>query len=292
MASDPRAVRLALACCTVVAALGAAPARAAAAEPWWQPLAFSGQAVTSVVSGDAGSIEAVVEGRAMRSDDGGAHFTDSAAAVARPGATALAGDTLWQIRGGRVFRGTPPALDPASPDLGKAAHLIGAPASLPGGVICVSAGGTVWRRSPDGTWSRSLLLLPDTLVTGVPEITGIAAFSRPLSDAVYLSTRGYGTLLTSDGGDDWIRADSGLPGDVFSLAADSASDPPQVLAGTDRGLYVHRLRALPQIPAYAAESLLGRWLATVAVCIVSVVAGAAALLRLVPRPEEAAVSPP
>jgi hypothetical protein len=40
-------------------------------------------------------------------------------------------------------------------------------------------------------------------------VTALAAFTQALSTTVYLGTDGYGVLLTTDGGDDWIRADAG-----------------------------------------------------------------------------------
>ena len=283
MGSDRRRALLLVPVVTALLALMPAPARADAGS-WWQPLALSGSRVDNVRVGGSGAIFATAGGHPMRSDDGGAHFVAAPDGLPAPPPTALAGDVLWQIRDGRVWRGAPPVLDSASPDLGAGAHLIAAPATIPGAVVCVAADGTVWRRSHSGDWSRSLLLLPDTLLTGVPEVTGVAAFGAPLSDAVYLATRGFGTLLSSDGGDDWLRADSGLPADVLSIAADSISDPPAVLAGTPDGLYIHRLRPLPQIPSYADQSLLGRWLATIAVCVLAVAAATATMIRLLPQP--------
>ena len=54
-------------------------------------------------------------------------------------------------------------------------------------------------------------------------ITSLAAFTQPLSDAIYLGTHGYGVLISTDGGDDWIRAGAGLPDAVFSLSFPSDS---------------------------------------------------------------------
>jgi hypothetical protein len=151
-------------------------------------------------------------------------------------------------------------------------------------VLAVNVSGEVWCRAASGSWSLSLLLLPNTLVTGTPAVTAIAAFSsKPLSDVVYLGTDGYGTLLTTDGGDDWVRADPGLPDGVLSLAADPSGPSPAVWAGTADGLYVHRLQSLPAVPAYSAGSLTGKWLITGIVGLVVTVLAALALAVLARR---------
>jgi hypothetical protein len=144
-------------------------------------------------------------------------------------------------------------------------------------VVAVSTGGTVWRRDPSGGWAVSLALLPSTLITGTPAVTSIAGFNtEAVSGVVYIGTAGYGTLLTSDDGDDWVRADPGLPNDVLSLAADPSGAAPAIWAGTSQGLYVHRLQAVPGIPNYSGGSLTGKWLITIAVSLgVIVLAGLA-----------------
>ena len=127
------------------------------------------------------------------------------------------GKETWEIDpAGRVLHaagtaasGTP-VVDPGSPDLGRGAASIAAPAALPGVVVAVSTNGTVWRRGEDGDWKQALLLLPASLVQGVPRVTSITAFTEPLSDAIYLGTDGYAVLISTDGGDDWIRAGPGL----------------------------------------------------------------------------------
>jgi hypothetical protein len=251
-----------------------------AAPPWWQLAGFSGQAVTRVVVVQ-GRVVAVVNGAAMVASGSG--FSPAATPPPPPAASVTAGRTTWSIdSAGRVLAaqaGAVPRVDPGSPDLGAGAHLIAAPAALPGVVVAVSSSGQVWRRTAGGSWSVSLVLLPDTLVTGTPAVTGLAAFStKPVSDVVYLGTDGYGTLLTSDGGDDWVRADPGLPDGVLSLVADASGETPAVWAGTSQGLYVHRLQELPSIPNYSGGSLTGKWLITAAACLALTILAALALV--------------
>ena len=128
------------------------------------------------------------------------------------------GTQAWEIDPGGTVRhvanvteSTAGVPDPGSPDLGAGADLIASPAALPGVVVAVSTDGTVWRRGQDGDWKQALLLLPASLVQGVPRITSVTAFTEPLSDAIYLGTNGYAVLISTDGGDDWIRAGPGLP---------------------------------------------------------------------------------
>ena len=165
--------------------------------------------------------------------------------------------------------------DPGSPDLGAGADLIASPAALPGVVVAVSTDGTVWRRGQDGDWKQALLLLPASLVQGVPRITSVTAFTEPLSDAIYLGTNGYAVLISTDGGDDWIRAGPGLPNSVSSLSADSARKA--VYAGTSDGLWEHVLQVLPAPPAYQDAPLVWQWLGIGAITLV---ASAAALLGM------------
>ncbi len=263
----------------VAAALLIGPATVTAAAPWWQLAGFPGQAVTRVAVVQ-GRVVAVVNGRAMAA--GGSGFTP-AAAPPPPAASVTVGATTWSIdSAGRVLaarNGVAPVVDPGSPDLGAGANLIAAPAALPGVVVAVSVSGQVWRRTSGGSWSLSLVLLPDTLVTGTPRVTGIAAFNdKAVSGVVYLGTEGYGTLLTTDGGDDWVRADPGLPDAVLSLVANDSAPTPAVWAGTSQGLYVHRLQGLPAIPTYSGGSLTGKWLITVATCLVVTILAALTLV--------------
>ncbi len=262
-----------------LAAMGLASAAAVpaqAAGPWWQLVAFPGQTVSRVAVVQ-GRVTALVGGEAMVQAASG--FVAAAAPPPPAPATVTTGSRTWSISPtGRVMvteDGRAPSPDPGSPALGSGAHLIAAPLAVPGFVVAVSTGGTVWRRDPSGGWAVSLALLPATLLTGTPAVTSIAGFNTDaVSGVVYIGTTGYGTLLTSDNGDDWVRADPGLPDDVLSLAADASGAAPAIWAGTSQGLYVHRLQALPSIPNYSGGSLTGKWLITLALCLgVIVLAG-------------------
>jgi hypothetical protein len=262
-----------------LAAMGLASAAAVpaqAAGPWWQLVAFPGQTVSRVAVVQ-GRVTALVGGEAMVQAASG--FVAAAAPPPPAPATVTTGSRTWSISPtGRVMvteDGRAPSPDPGSPALGSGAHLIAAPLAVPGFVVAVSTGGTVWRRDPSGGWAVSLALLPATLLTGTPAVTSIAGFhTDAVSGVVSIGTTGYGTLLTSDNGDDWVRADPGLPDDVLSLAADASGAAPAIWAGTSQGLYVHRLQALPSIPNYSGGSLTGKWLITLALCLgVIVLAG-------------------
>jgi hypothetical protein len=257
------------------AILLALPATAHASSPWWEPLAFAGQRVTAV-SASAAGVAVTVASASYLSEDGGRSFAQvsGTAALGEPSAWG------WEVRSGTVFTGPPgqpPHADPHSPFLGYSAHLIAAPAALPGVAVAVGSDNHVWRRAASGQWATSFILLPAGGVSGPPQVTAVAAFARPLSAAVYLATAGYGVLVTEDGGDDWIRADPGLPENVLALATDSSR---RVLyAATDQGLFVHRLQALPAPPVYRDESLLLRWLGVVLVALVATVAALLGLRR-------------
>ena len=277
-----RRARLLIAAPLAAVALAAAAAMPAqAAGPWWQLVAFSGQTVTRVAVVQ-GRVTALVGGAAMVQTASG--FVAAAAPPPAPPATVPSGARTWSIdAGGEVMvaeGGGTARRDPGSPELGSGAHLIAAPLAVPGFVVAVSTGGTVWRRAPSGGWSVSLALLPATLITGTPAVTSIAGFNTAaVSGVVYIGTAGYGTLLTSDGGDDWVRADPGLPDDVLSLAADASGAAPAIWAGTSQGLYVHRLQAEPTIPNYSGGSLTGKWLITIALGLgVIAVAGVALIV--------------
>ena len=201
-----------------VQCLLAAGASARAADPWWAPLSLRGMAITRVSAiGDTITVRTGA-GATLVSTDGGRTFAPAPAGTTLPptGVTAV-GTQRWEVDpAGRVLHQGGPSqgaatVDPGSPDLGRGAHLIAAPAALPGTVIAVSTDGTVWRRGQDGDWKEALLLLPASLIQGIPRVTSVTAFTAPLSDAVYLSTDGYAVLITTDGGDDWIRAGPGLP---------------------------------------------------------------------------------
>ena len=278
MATERRASRLA----AVVPALVmlAAPASVHAASSWWQPLAFIGQRV-SAVTATPGRLTVTTGSMTQVSTDGGRtfHLPGPPSVPAAPGST---GATLWEIRGGVVYTGAaePTVPDPGAPFLGAGASLIAAPAALEGVAVAVGTDNHVWRRAPTGRWATSFILLPAGGVSGVPRVTALAAFTRPLSGAVYMGTAGYGVLLSEDGGDDWIRADPGLPADVLGLAADASTRA--VYAATDGGLYVHHLQAFPAPPVYQDASLYLRWLGMGLVGLVATMAAVFGLRRALP----------
>ncbi|MHB8489562.1 MAG: beta propeller repeat protein [Candidatus Dormibacteria bacterium] len=271
----------------IVFLVGSAPARAAAA--WWSPVALRGVAVARVSAiGDTITVR-TVSGEMLRSTDAGRTFaTAPSDAALPPSGVVTVGTQRWEIDpGGKVVhvanvtQSTSGVVDPGSPDLGPGAGLIASPAALPGVVVAVSTNGTVWRRGQDGDWKQALLLLPASLVQGVPRITAVTAFTEPLSDAIYLGTDGYAVLISTDGGDDWIRAGAGLPDSVSSLSADSARHA--LYAGTADGLWEHVLQSLPAPPAYQDAALVWRWLGIGAITLVASAAALFGLTRLVPR---------
>ncbi len=257
-----------------------APRAAHAAEPWWQPLGFAGQRVASV--NVSGSLLIVTTSTAayVSTDHGRTFMRSGPPADARE----LPAPRDWTIVDGRVevrHNGTAASRDPAAPYLGAGAGLIAAPASTPGVVVAVGSDNHVWRRTATGRWATSFIPLPAGGFAGAPRVTSVAAFdTRPLSDAVYIGTDGYGVLVTEDGGADWIRADPGLPGSVLGLATDPAAAA--LYAATDRGLFVHHLQALPAPPVYRDASLYIRWLGIVLVALVAAGAALAALRRALP----------
>ena len=270
----------------LVAAVLAPVLHASAAEPWWTPLGLRGVAVDAVNAGGTTVLVHTRSGTTMRSDDSGLHFVPVAGNPSiRPPAIVTSGADRWAIdASGRVLhaRGSSALTpDPGSPELGAAAHLIAAPAAFPGVVVAVAVDGVVWRRGQDGDWQRALLLLPAGFPQGVPRITGITAFTQPLSGSVYIGTDGYSVLSSTDGGDDWIRAGPGLPDSVLSLTTDAAAHA--VYAGTSDGLWVHHLRALPAPAVYQDAALVWRWVGIALASLVSALAGAALLLIALPR---------
>jgi len=219
--------------------LCAGSASAAAQTPWWIQIALPGTRLAAVQATGSRVVVRTSSGQTLLSPDGGMTFVAD------------------------------PSLPPPS------ASRIAAPASLPGTMVAVAGDGTVWRRAQNGHWMQSLLLLPQSLVQGVPRVTSVTAFAQPLSAAVYLSTDGYSVLVSTDGGDDWIRANPGLPESVFGLSADSALK--SVYAATSTGLWVHRLQAFPAPPVYTDQSLALRW---VGIALVTVAVSALAMLLL------------
>lgn len=268
----------------LLAGAGGTPAEAAA--PWWTPAALQGTPLTSVAVTGADIVVHTEAGTTLRSTDRGARFAPAAGAAAPPASPVqvTSGGYTWSIAAsGQVRRaqdGKPTIPDPGAPNLGAGAHLLAAPATLPGVVVAVATDGTIWRRAQDGGWSRSFLLLPQSLVQGVPAVTSITAFSQPISNAVYVGTDGYAALLTNNGGDDWVRAGAELPDRVTGLAADGALH--SVYAATSDGLWVHVLRALPAPPRYPDRALLARWLGIAAVTLIAAALAVLGMIRLAP----------
>ncbi len=290
MGSDPRRRALSLIATGLFAlsALVIAAVSAQAAPAWWSPVALHGVAIARVAAtGDSITVRTAA-GTELRSTDGGKTFAASPGAALPPTNTVRVGNQEWAIDShGRVLHdpdlaaGSAASVDPGSPNLGAGADLIAAPAALPGVVVAVGTDGTVWRRAQDGDWKRALLLLPASLVQGVPKVTSVTAFTTPLSGAIYLGTDGYNVLVSTDGGDDWIRAGPGLPDSVDALSADSARHA--VYAGTSNGLWVHVLQELPAPPAYQDAALVWRWLGIGAVTLVASALALLGLMRLSPR---------
>jgi hypothetical protein len=288
MASERR--RRALPVAVLVAAalsalmIGSTPVLAAVA--WWSPVGLRGTAVTRVSAVGDTIMVRTGAGATLTSPDAGKTFSPANGNPSfPPTGTVVVGSEVWSIDPEGVVRhasaGAALIPDPGAPHLGSGADLIASPAALPGVVVAVGTDGTVWRRGQDGDWKQALLLLPRSLFQGVPRITSLAAFTQPLSDAIYLGTDGYGVLISTDGGDDWIRAGAGLPDAVFSLSADSARQA--LYAGTSDGLWVHVLQQFPAPPAYRDAALVWRWLGIGAITLVAAALALLGMVRLVRR---------
>jgi hypothetical protein len=263
----------------------AAPTSARAAAAWWQPLAFAGVRISAVSVAQGKLIVDTPSGRFVSSNNGGT-FTATTDTPSPP-LPVLSAGTTWDIRDGTVLTGPGPGTaaehpDPSGPYLGAGAHLLAAPAAMLGAVVAVGSDNHAWRRTPSGSWSTAFIPLPAGGLSGTPRITSLAAFTQPLSTAVYMGVDGYGVLLTQDGGDDWIRADPGLPENVLGLATDPAAKA--LYAATDQGLYVHHLQSFPAPPVYIDSALYLRWLGIAAVALAATIAALLALRRLLPRP--------
>ena len=263
-------------------------------EPWWMPVAFTGRPVIAVrASGDTIAVDVTGVGQ-QRSTDGGRTWQRY---FERHGLV-IAPDPHWRVIDGRVAHVNDDgsaSVDPGSPSMPAGGRpqpadqrgLIAAPAALPGVVVAVDVDGVAWRRGADGHWARALLLLPQGIGSGAPRITSLVAFdTQPLSAAVYLGTDGYSVLASNDDsppsnvpGDDWFRAGPGLPDHVLALYADPVNQA--VYAGTDDGLWVHHLRAIPAPPVYADAALRWRWLGIGLVTLVASTIAVAGLLRAV-----------
>ncbi|HEV7678254.1 MAG TPA: hypothetical protein VGQ42_06770 [Candidatus Dormibacteraeota bacterium] len=258
------------------------PTPVAVGEPWWVRVDFSGWRVTAVRASGGHIVVALQGSAAQESTDGGRSWrlTPDASALEPPPTSP------WQVRGGRIgvldSAGTwhaDPGAPAVSPQRTAGHSRIAAPASLPGVVVAVDSDNVVWRRGADGKWARALLLLPDHIGTGVPPVAGLAAFGdQAVSNTVYMATDGYSVLLTLDGGDDWIRANAGLPDHVLAITTDASQRA--VYAGTDDGLWVHHLQALPSPPVYPDAALRWRWAGIAAVSLAGAALSIGGLLRL------------
>jgi hypothetical protein len=259
----------------------ALPATAHAAQAWWEPLAFAGQRVTSVLALPGEMLVNTTSGAFLSGDNG--HSFQALPPDRHVALPRTPGPTDWQIDNGTVLTapsGRPLVPDPGAPFLGASAHLIAAPAAQPGVVVAVGTDNHVWRRAPSGQWATSFILLPAGGLSGPPQVSSLAAFTTPLSGAVYMGTDGYGVLLSENGGDDWIRADPGLPENVLALSADSHSQA--LYAATDQGLFVHHLQSFPAPPVYHDASLYLRWLGIGAVGVAATVLAIIALRVALP----------
>ena len=291
MGSDARRRRIMGAAAALIAvSLGLfsdIPARAAA--PWWTPVGLRGVAIARVsATGDTITVRTKTGSTLISVDAGRTFAPTNGSAELPPTGSVRVGNESWSIGSDGVVAhdpniasGTAPAPDPGAPHLGAGADLIASPAAITGVVVAVGTDGIVWRRGQDGDWKQALLLLPRSLFQGVPRITSLAAFTEPLTDAIYLGTDGYGVLISRDGGDDWIRAGAGLPDAVSSLSADSTRS--SLYAGTSDGLWVHMLQALPGPPAYHDAALVWRWVGIGAVTAFAAALTLLGLVRLVPR---------
>jgi|HubBroStandDraft_6_1064221.scaffolds.fasta_scaffold211119_2 hypothetical protein len=285
----PPMLPLAAAVGAVLIAFVSSSAPARAADAWWTPVGLGGLAITRVSAIGDTIVVRIGSGATLMSTDGGKTFGAAPAGTTLPPTNVVSiAEQRWEIdSGGRVAHqaggatGTAAVPDPGSPNLGHGAGLIAAPAALPGVVVAVSTDGTVWRRGQDGDWKQALLLLPASIVQGVPRVTSVTAFTAPLTDAIYLGTDGYAVLVSTDGGDDWIRAGPGLPNTVSSLSADSARHA--VYAATSDGLWEHVLQAFPAPPAYHDAALIWRWVGIAAATLIASVAALLGMTRLVPR---------
>jgi hypothetical protein len=267
--------------------IGSTPASAAAG--WWNPVGLRGIAITRVVAtGDTITVRTCTGATLMSADAGRTFTAVEGTPFLPPTGSVVIGTQAWSIDAeGLVHHNPDTALrteaapDPQSPHLGAGADLIAAPAAFPGVVVAVGTDGTVYRRGQDGDWKEALLLLPRSVIQGIPRVTSVTAFTQPLSGSIYLGTDGYAVLISTDGGDDWIRAGPGLPDSVYSLDADAARHA--VYAGTPDGLWVHVLQAFPAPPAYHDAQLVWRWLGIGAVTIVAAILSLLGMLRFVPR---------
>jgi hypothetical protein len=175
----------------------------------------------------------------------------------------------------------------ADPNTPSGVQFIAGSGTTPGVAVAAGTSG-VWLRDASGEWQRSLILLPQGLLSGPPTVTAVVAFAKPLSDSIYLATDGQGVLITGDGGRSWIRDDLGLPDHVISLSASSSQRT--LYALTDQGLWMHHLQALPEPPSYQQHDLLLRWMAILLVTVVAGASGVVVLYRICNRGADTTLS--
>ena len=172
-----RAITLGAAAAVAVFGLLVASAPARAATPWWSPVALRGVAIARVSAIGDTILVRTGAGATLRSTDRGRTFATAPPDLTfPPPGVVTVGTQAWGIdpsgkvvHAANVAQSTAAVADPGSPDLGAGADLIASPAALPGVVVAVSTNGTVWRRGQDGDWKQALLLLPASLVQGVPQ---------------------------------------------------------------------------------------------------------------------------
>ncbi len=170
------------------------------------------------------------------------------------------------------------ALSRNSPRLGAGAAV----AELGDGIIFAGDDrGTIYALYSIG-WTPIFQILPQGGLQGVPNLTGIVGVGP---DAAYVATRGFGTLLTPDGGYSWYRAAPSA--DVVALAAlgpiYSRNPSGLVLAATPRGLFIHHLQTLPAPPTYAGSAETAQLLGTAAVTAVAAILAIAGLWAITRR---------
>ena len=243
-----------------------------AAPPFWEPAGLQGQAVSSVTVGTDGSV--------LAATTAGPEYTSRSSAWQREVPSTFVPEEPapgWTLGSG----GKPHYLGreiAQAPSL-NSGTVLAAPVSLPGEVMALDPQGHLWAGSSGGAWSQPLLLLPDTLWTGTPRITGVTAFTRgsDAPQAVYVSTAGFGVLISEDAGVDWLRADTGLPRDVSGIAADPTDA--SVWAATSDGIWVHRVAPLPAPPLYTDSAYWARVAGIIAVVVAGLGVAFAALRR-------------
>ncbi len=149
-----------------------------------------------------------------------------------------------------------------------------------GELLAGGRSGLIWGLLGRG-WQPVFQLLPYGGIGGVPNLTAMISDGPT---AAYLSTDGFGTMLTPDGGYTWYRA-APPAGDVLGLATlgpvFAARPSGVVVAATPGGLFLHRLQALPGPPNYRGAGLEGQILGTAGVTVVT--AALAILLLWWPR---------